>query len=150
MYGTFDEDQYLMNKGRKATSTGLIGMLLMLLYSFINNISPFFTVTLTFIVGYIFLTGFWGGYNINKWFLKYRSQMPDFVWQIARIPVISLGIILGPLLWGLLEHLFLMLAMEDTIDESHFSSFIAVFILLLPIIGPWYSRKINYTTRKRH
>ena len=149
MYGTFDEDQYLMNNGRKATGTGLIGMVLMLLYSIINNISPFFTVILIFLAGYIFLTSFWGAHNINKWFLKYRSQMPDPVWQAARIPVIILGIILGPLLWGLLEHLFLLLAMEDTIDKSHFSSFISVLILLLPFIGPWYSKKINYKTRKR-
>ena len=149
MYDTFDEDKYLLYKGRLATGSGLIGMLLTLLYSLINNIDPFLTIILMFIGGYLFLTAFWGANNINNWFLKYRSQMPDIIWQGARILVIILGIILGPIVWGLLEHLFLLIAMEDTVNKSHFSSFITVFILLLPVIGPWYSKKINYSTKKR-
>ncbi len=123
-------------------------MFITLVFSIINSLGYIATIALMLVAGYLFLTGFWGAHNTNRWFIKYKYRLPTIIWHIVRIPIVLGGIILGFLLWGLLEHLFLLLAMEDTIDNSHFKAFFVVFLLLLPYFGPYYADKIDYNPSK--
>ncbi len=138
----FNENKFIIDNGRKASSSGLIGLLLGLIWSLIFSFSWLGTVFFTLFIGYIFLTGFWGGYRTNLWFRKYKYRMPSLLWQGLRVPVVTLGSILGILCWGFFEHFILLLGISTGYKAG--PGMIAAQIILLPYIGKYYSKYIKF------
>jgi len=143
------EDYFLIKTGRKATTSGLIFMLLAFIFALSNSWNTVGTIFFMLFGTYVGITGFWGGYNTNLWFRKHKYSMNDLVWKVLRIPVIILGSFLGLIVWGLIEHLLLVIAMEDTVENRHFTSLIIATLLLFPYLGPWLENKINYSTKPK-
>ena len=143
------EDYYLIKTGRKATTSGLIVMLIAFIIALLNSWNTVGTIFFMLFGAYVGITGFWGGYNINLWFRRQKYSMNGLVWSILKIPVIIFGSFLGLLVWGLVEHLLLIIAMEDTIKDNHFASLFIAAILLFPYLGPWLENKINYSTKSQ-
>ena len=143
------EDFYLIKTGRKATTSGLIFMIIALVIALLNSWNTVGTIFFMLFGAYVGTTGFWGGYNTNLWFRKQKYSMNDLVWKVLRIPVIILGSFLGLIVWGLIEHLLLVIAMEDTVENKHFTSLFIAALLLFPYLGPWLENKINYSTRPK-
>lgn len=141
------EDQYLIYIGRLATGSGIIGMIAALIISLIYSFTIPGTIAFIFFGGYVGNTGFWGGHNTNKWFRRFKYRMNSLVWNILRIPAIIGGAFLGLIVWGLIEQLLLVIAMEDTVGKNHFSSFIIAIGLLIPYFGPRLEESINYSTK---
>ena len=141
------EDYFIIKAGRKATTSGLIAMVIAFSIAIFNSWHPLGSIFFVLFGIYVGITGFWGAYQTNKWFRKFKYKMNDFLWKILKIPVILIGAFLGLLVWGLIEHLLLVIAMEDTVNKNLFSSFLIAIAILIPIVGPWIERKINYSTR---
>ncbi len=138
----FDENRFIINNGRRATASGLIGMFVGLLISFISSFSLVGTIIFTFFMGYVFLTGFWGGYKANLWFKKYKYKMPTILWHSLRFVVLILGIILGIVIQGFFEHFILLLGMSTGYENG--PGMISAQIILFPYIGKRYSKHINF------
>ncbi|MGM0409813.1 MAG: hypothetical protein ACQEQF_03540 [Bacillota bacterium] len=141
------EDYFIIKAGRKATTSGLIAMLIALSISIFNAWPPIASIFFVLFGIYVGITGFWGAHQSNIWFRKFKYKMNDLLWKILKIPVILAGAILGLLVWGLVEHLLLVIAMEDTVSKNHFSSFLIAIAILIPVLGPWIEKKINYSTK---
>ena len=141
------EDDYLIQTGRLATSSGLIFMFIALIISVINSWNIVGTIAFMLFGAYVGTTGFWGGHHTNRWFRRFKYRMNSIIWNISRVPVIAFGALLGLLVWGLIEHLLLVIAMEDTVDKSHISSLFIAVALLFPFLGPWLQKTINYSTK---
>lgn len=138
----FNENKFIINNGRKASSSGLIGLLIGLIMSLIFSFSWLGTMFFALFIGYIFLTSFWGGYKINFWFRKYKYKMPSLLWQGLRVPVVTLGSILGILCWGFFEHFILLLGISTGYKAG--PGMISAQIILLPYIGKHYSKYIKF------
>lgn len=139
MFGTFNEDDYVIYTGRLATSCGLFGMVLGLILSSIFSFTTLGTVLAMIGLAYLFTTGFWGAYNLDRWFRRYKFRIPTTLWQLLRVPVVILGLVLGIIGWGVFEHFILLLAMGLPSP-----GLIAAQIILLPWIGSWFSNYIDY------
>ncbi len=143
------EDDYLLILGRRCTGLAIIGFIIGIIISLFNNFSIPGIIFFTLFTGYLFGTAFWGVYNLNRWFYKYRSKMPDPVWQIIRVPVWAVGIIIGILFYGAFQQFILLLALDDGSGKpTVFQS----IIILTPYIGSKYADKINYSPKgkRRH
>ena len=134
------EDEYIMHVGRKATGSGLIGFGIGFIFSLFMNFSLVGIVFFSLLSGYLFLTGFWGGYNVNRWFRKFRHRLPKYIWVSGKVPVITIGVIAGWMVWGFFEHFILLLAM----GASGNPGMILAQILLIPKLGSKVADKINY------
>ncbi|MGM0437392.1 MAG: hypothetical protein ACQEQD_03880 [Bacillota bacterium] len=143
------EDYYLIKTGRQATTSGLIVMIIALIIALLNSWNTVGTIFFMLFGAYVGITGFWGGYNTNLWFRKHKYSMNDLIWKILKIPVIISGSFLGLLVWGLIEHLLLVIAMEDTVEKKSFTSLFIAALLLFPYLGPWLENKINYSTKPK-
>ena len=75
----------------------LIGLALGLILSIPTGTDALSIIAVTVIFGYLGVTGFWGAYNIDRWFRKYRYRMPKPAWYVLRVLFIILGIIGGAL-----------------------------------------------------
>ena len=135
-----NEDEYILYIGRRATGSGLLGLFVGFVSSVIMNFSSVGIFFFSIFVGYLFLTGFWGGYNINRWFRKFKFRLPTPLWVSGRIPVIVIGVIAGWMVWGFFEHFILLLAMGASGDPGMILS----QILLIPKVGSKVADKINY------
>lgn len=138
----FDENKFIIDNGRKATTSGLIGLVIGLILSKVFMFSwPGVTLFCIFMT-YISLTAFWGAYKLNLWFRKYKYRMPGVLWQTLRIIVILSGGLLGTLGWGFFEHFILLLSISTGYDNV--SGMISAQIILLPYLGKYYARYINF------
>lgn len=135
-----NQDEYLVYVGRLATGSGLIGLAIGLIFSLILGFSGMLLAFFTVLAGYIFLTGFWGGYNINRWFRKFRYRMPSVIWNISRVIVVAVGVIMGWIVWGIFEHFILLLAMGAEGNPGMMLS----QVILFPIIGSKVADKMDY------
>ncbi|MEJ6952346.1 hypothetical protein [Natronospora cellulosivora (SeqCode)] len=138
----FNENEYILNNGRKATATGILGLILGFIISLLLNLSMFAFILLTILIGYLFLTSYWGIYKSNFWFRKYRYKLPYTIWLFLRVFVLIAGAILGILFLGFFEHFILLLAMGSDPDGP---GMIAAQIILIPFIGEKYAGLIKYT-----
>lgn len=143
------EDYFLIKKGREATTSGLIFMISAFIIAVLNSWNIVGTVFFMLFGAYIGITGFWGAHNTNLWFRKQKYQMNNLIWKILRIPIVIIGFFLGLIVWGLIEHLLLVIAMEDTVENYNFASLLIAAMLLCPYLGPWLENKINYTTKSK-
>ena len=142
-----NEDDYLIYIGRLATGSGIIGMLIALTISLIYSWPTLGAVAFMLFGGYVGTTGFWGAHQSKKWFRKYKYKMNSIIWHIVRVLVIIIGFFLGLIVWGIIEHLLLIIAMEETVGDDHFSSLIITLALLIPYLGPHLEEAINYSPR---
>ena len=144
------EDDFLIKAGRKATTSGIIFMFIAFIIALINSWNTVGTIAFILFGAYVGITAFWGGHHTNLWFRKFKYRMNNVIWNILRIPVIALGSFLGLLVWGVVEHLLLVIAMEDTVESYNFASLFIAAALLIPILGPWLEEYINYSTRVKN
>jgi len=142
VYTQRNQDDYMLFLGRTASGLGLLGALIAILLGFLQNFSGVAIFFLALLLFYIGMTSFWGMYNLNQWFKKYRSRLPEPLWQLARIPVIFLGFLLGILLYGIFHQFVLLLALDDGSGKP---GVLASLILLLPFIGPRFANYIDYS-----
>ena len=143
------EDEYLLILGRRCTGIAIIGFIVGLIISLINNFNLPGLIFFSLFTSYLAGTAFWGVYKLNRWFYKYRSKMPDTIWQIFRIPVWATGILIGIIFYGAFQQFILLLALDDGSGKpTVFQS----IIILTPYIGPKYADKINYNPhgKRRH
>lgn len=137
----YNQDQYFINLGRKATAAALaaffLGIAVALVFS-LSILTLFFTAI---IFAYIALSSFWGIYNLEKWFKKYRYKMPKYLWYFLNLFIIIAGIIVGCFGYGFIEHFLLVLAVEQQKDNLNL---ITAQIILLPYLGPKYAESKNY------
>ena len=138
--GMYNQDEYLLYVGRLATGSGLIGLVLGLIFSLVMGFSGILLAFFTVLAGYLFLTGFWGGYNTNRWYRKFRYRIPSVLWKISRIFIVAGGAVLGWLVWGIFEHFILLLAMGAEGNPGMILS----QVILLPKIGPKVASKMDY------
>lgn len=138
----FDENKFIINNGRKATLSGIIGILLGVIFSKIMSFSLSGMIIFALFSGYIFLTAFWGAYKINFWFRRYKYKIPSFLWQIMRVLLLFVGIILGILGWGFFEHFILLISMGSGNKDG--PGMIAAQLILIPYIGRYYARYLEY------
>jgi len=142
MYSRRNQDDHLLNLGRKATGTGLLVLLaavLLGLYLDFPAVGIFFFALFGFYIG---MTSFWGIYNLNRWFHKYRYRMPELLWYILKVPVFILGFFLGILLYGIFQQFVLLLALDDGSGKP---GLLASVLILTPVIGPRFTDYINYS-----
>ncbi|MFW5980459.1 MAG: hypothetical protein ACOCRB_00415 [Halanaerobiaceae bacterium] len=135
-----NQDEYLLYVGRLATGSGIIGLVGGLVFSLAIGFSGILLIFFTLLTGYLFLTGFWGGYKLNRWFRKFKYRMPTALWAVSRIPVVGFGIIAGWIVWGIFEHFILLLAMGA---EGNPGMILSQFILV-PKIGQGIADKMDY------
>lgn len=143
------EDDYLLKLGRRCTSLTIIGIILGIIISLINNFNIPGTIFFSLFTGYLLGTAFWGVHKLNRWFYRYRSKMPELIWQVLRVPVWGAGILIGILFYGAFQQFILLLALDDGSGKpTVFQS----IIILTPYIGPKYADKINYNPhgKRRH
>ena len=143
------EDQYLLILGRRCTGLAIIGFIIGLIISLINNFNLPGIIFFSLFIAYLTGTAFWGVYKLNRWFYKYRPKMPDPIWQVFRIPVWAVGILIGIIFYGAFQQFILLLALDDGSGKP--TVFQSV-IILTPYIGPKYADKINYNPhgKRRH
>ncbi|MBF8436494.1 hypothetical protein I0Q91_05355 [Halanaerobiaceae bacterium Z-7014] len=143
------EDQYLLVLGRRSTGSAIIGFLIGIIISLINNFNIPGLIFFSLFVAYLTGTAFWGVYKLNRWFYKYRSKMPDPIWQIFRVPVWAAGILIGIMFYGAFQQFILLLALDDGSGKP---TVLQSIIILTPYIGPKYADKINYSPhgKRRH
>ena len=143
------EDQYLLILGRRCTGLAIIGFIIGLIISLINNFNLPGIIFFSLFIAYLTGTAFWGVYKLNRWFYKYRSKMPDPIWQAFRVPVWAVGILIGIIFYGAFQQFILLLALDDGSGKP--TVFQSV-IILTPYIGPKYAEKINYNPhgKRRH
>jgi len=134
MFDPFNEEDFLLRPGRLATTAGLIGFLCGIVITLLTIYDIFTIVVIPLLFGYLGLTGFWGAYNISQWFRRYRYRMHKHVWNVLRIPVLALGVVLGVCGWGVMEHFTLLLAVDA--KGSIFGS----QLVLLPVVGRKFAK----------
>ncbi|SFL52454.1 hypothetical protein [Halanaerobium salsuginis] len=137
----YNQDQYLINLGRKATTSALIGLLLAVILTFYFSLSKIITFFIIILFIYIFGTAFWGINKLKMWFNKYRYRLPSYIWYPAHLIIYLVGFLLGIIGYGFIEHFLLLLAMEQ---NKRGAGFIGSQIILLPYLGNLYAKKINY------
>ena len=137
-YGMFGPNEYLLSTGRLATGFGLFGLALGLILSIPTGTDALSIIAVTVIFGYLGVTGFWGAYNIDRWFRKYRYRMPKPAWYVLRVLFIILGIIGGALGYGAIEHFILLLAMDAPLG------LFGAQLILLPFAGRKLGQLMKY------
>ncbi len=137
----YDENEFFIMQGRKASSAGVTGLFLGIIISLIITPGKLLSLILILSLIYFFITGYWGVTKLNRWFRKYRYKMPPVIWNLLRVIITVVGYILGIIGWGFFEHFILLLSMESIEGRP---GLIGAQIILLPWIGPWYAKKINY------
>ncbi len=134
----YDQDEYFLYTGRLATASGLVGIVLGVLLSTLSGSGRFATIVVPIVFAYLFVTGFWGAYNLNQWFMRYRYRLPIVIWHIMRIPVLLVGVIAGVFGWGVLEHFVLLLAMDARFG------LLGAQLILIPGIGRKIGQLLKY------
>ena len=137
----YNQDQFVINLGRKATISGLIGLILGIIFAYLfsfSGVAIFFTAL---IFSYIFTSSFWGIHNLKMWYNKFRYRMPKYLWYFLSIFVYSAGFLVGLIGYGFIEHFLLLLAMDQ---QKKGTGLIGAQIILLPYLGKIYAEKVNY------
>ena len=137
----YNQDQFVIKLGRKATVSGLVGLVVGLISAFLLSFSMIGIFFTAIIFSYIFTSSFWGIHNLKMWYNKYRYRMPEYLWYFLSIFVYLLGILLGLIGYGFIEHFLLILAIEQ---QKKGPGLIGAQIILLPYLGKLYAEKINY------
>lgn len=138
-FGMFNEDDYLLRKGRLATTSGLIGIAAALVVSSLSRFSVLGSIVFALVFFYLFTCGFWGAYNVNQWFRRYRYRMPLVLWHILRVFAVVIGAGLGIFGWGVFEHFLLLLAMG--VPKL---GIVGAQLILLPVVGRRFARLLKY------
>lgn len=137
----YNQDQYYINLGKKATISGLVGFFFGIIFALLVSF-PIIAVFITaFIFAYLFTSSYWGIHKLKMWFKKYRYQMPIYIWHFLSIFVYFFAIIISVIGYGFIEHFLLLLAIEQ---QDKGPGFIGAQIILLPYLGKLYAKKINY------
>ena len=136
------EDDYLLTLGRRCTGLAIIGFIIGIIISLLNNFNIPGTIFFSLFTAYLTGTAFWGVYKLNRWFYRYRSKMPDPIWQITRVPVWAAGILIGILFYGAFQQFILLLALDDGSGKP---GLLASVLILTPVIGPRFTDYINYS-----
>jgi len=131
-------DMYLVRAGRRASAAGFSALLIGVGLSQIMELNIILSIFIPLVLGYVFLSSYWGGYKTHLWFNKYRYRMPTRLWWGLRYPVIFCGGVLGIFLWGFMEHFFLLMAIMTKADRGLFLS----QLILMPYVGSWVAAKI--------
>ncbi len=142
MYSHRNQDDHLLHLGRTATGIGLLALLASVVLGLYLNFPAAGIFFFSLFGFYIGMTSFWGIYNLNRWFRKYRFRMPEPLWYLLRIPLFVLGFFLGILLYGIFHQFVLLLALDDGSGKP---GLLASLIILTPIIGPRFADYINYS-----
>ncbi|RCW58740.1 MULTISPECIES: hypothetical protein [Halanaerobium] len=137
----YNQDQFIIKLGRKATISGLIGFLCGLIAAFLLSFSIIAIAFTAIIFSFFFTSAFWGIHNLKMWFNKYRYRMPEYLWYFLNIFVYLGGVIVGLIGYGFIEHFLLLLAMDQ---HKKGTGLIGAQIILLPYLGKIYADKINY------
>jgi hypothetical protein len=134
----YNQDLFIINLGRKATTYGLIGFFVGLIVALLLSL-PKIAILITAVVFYFFFTSsFWGVHNSKMWFNKYRYRMPKYIWYFLSIFVYLLGIFVGLIGYGFIDHFLLLLAMSQQKKDT---GLIGAQIILLPYLGKLYAKK---------
>lgn len=133
----YNEEDFILYPGRVATAAGIIGFLTGIIITRLTIYDIFTIVVIPILFGYAGLTGSWGFYLTNRWFMKYRYRMHLYLWYVLRIPVIAAGSVLGLCGWGLLEHFILLLAINAR------GGILGSQLVLLPIVGRKFAKLLR-------
>jgi len=137
----YNQDQFIINQGRKATFYGIVGFLFGIISAFLISVPIIAVIAAAVLFSVFFTSSFWGVRIIKMWFNKYRYRMPKYLWYFLNIFVYPAGIFLGLVGYGFIDHFLLLLAMSQ--DKKKIG-LIGAQIILLPYLGEIYSEKINY------
>lgn len=137
----YNQDQFIIRLGRKATIYGVIGFFLGIIAAFFLSFSKIAIIITAVIFSMFFTSSFWGVHNLKMWFNKYRYRMPKFLWYFLNIFVYLAGIFVGLIGYGFIEHFLLLLAMDQ---HKKGTGLIGAQIILLPYLGQLYADKIEY------
>ena len=137
----YNQDQYYINLGKKATISGLVGFLFGIVFALLVSFPVIAVFITAFIFAYLFTSSYWGIHKLKMWFKKYRYQMPIYIWHFLSIFVYFFAIIISVIGYGFIEHFLLLLAIEQ---QDKGPGFIGAQIILLPYLGELYAKKINY------
>jgi len=137
----YNQDLYYLNLGRKATLIAILGFVIGIIFAFSISFSKIAMLFTALIFAYIAISSFWGIYNLNRWFQKYRYRMPKYLWYFLNIFIYLAGIIVGLIGYGFIEHFLLVLAIDQQKDNI---GLISAQIILIPYLGSKYAKKINY------
>jgi len=137
----YNQDLYYLNLGRKATLIAILGFVIGIIFAFSISFSKIAMLFTALIFAYIAISSFWGIYNLNKWFQKYRYRMPKYLWYFLNIFIYLAGIIIGLIGYGFIEHFLLVLAIDQ---QKNNIGLISAQIILIPYLGSKYAKKINY------
>mgnify|MGYP006283637591 CR=1 FL=1 len=137
----YNQDQFVIKLGRKATVSGLIGFIIGLISAFLLSFSTVGVFFTAIIFSYFFTSSFWGIHNLKMWYNKYRYRMPEYLWYFLSIFVYAFGVFVGLVGYGFIEHFLLLLAMDQ---HKKGTGLIGAQIILLPYLGNIYAEKINY------
>lgn len=137
----YNQDQFIVNLGRKATISGLAGLIIGIIFAYLfsfSKVAIFFTAVF---FSCFFTSSFWGIHNLKMWYNKYRYRMPKYLWYFLSIFVYFAGILVGLIGYGFIEHFLLLLAMGQ---HKKGTGLIGAQIILLPYLGKIYAKKNNY------
>ena len=137
----YNQDLYYLNLGRKATLIAILGFMIGIIFAFSISFSKIAMLFTALIFAYIAISSFWGIYNLNRWFQKYRYRMPKYLWYFLNIFIYLAGIIVGLIGYGFIEHFLLVLAIDQ---QKNNIGLISAQIILIPYLGSKYAKKINY------
>ncbi|MFW5736830.1 MAG: hypothetical protein ACOC4L_03520 [Halanaerobium sp.] len=137
----YNQDQYIINQGKRATISGLIGFAFGLITAFLLSFSKIAVIFTALFFAYFFTSSYWGIHSLRMWFNKYRYRMPVYLWYFLMIFIYLAGLILGLISYGFIEHFLLLLAMDQ---HKKGTGLIGAQIILIPYLGDIYADKINY------
>ena len=137
----YNQDNYIINQGKKATIYGIIGFLFGFAAAILLSFSKIALLFTAIIFAYFFVSSFWGIHSLKMWFNKYRYRMPQYIWYFLNIFVYLGGIIVGIIGYGFIEHFLLLLAMDQ---HKKGTGLIGAQIILFPYLGDFYAEKIDY------
>lgn len=136
----YNRDQYVLNQGKEATFFGIIGILIALLVSIFLSLSYIAALISAAVAYYLFISAFWGINNLNLWTNKLRYKLPKFIWYILKLFSYPLGLIIGVVGYGFIEHFLLLIAIEHQYSKLNL---LTAQIILFPYLGDKYLEHIR-------
>lgn len=138
----YNQDQFIIKLGRKATLSGIVGLVLGLIAGFLLSFSKLGIIVTAIIFSGFFTSSYWGVHKLKMWYKKYEYRLNKYIWY-ALFPFVFLtGILLGAVGYGIIEHFLLLLAMDQ---QKKGAGLIGAQIILIPYLGDYYAKKINYS-----